>query len=840
MSGTTQKQLEQLSLPAGFRAWGVAPFGSLNWQDSRTTIGDQEFYWIENFLKVGSGRLRTLWDHGTALYTATGKTIISFFPFNIGPTNYFAVFLNDGTAVQVAQATGAVTTISATPGLFYQAGGELPACSQSAADYLIIANNNTPNDYWLWDSATLYSAGTLSPVVTLQAGGEAYVSAPTITPFGGSGSGVAFAATIVSGAVTNVQVTNPGTGYLAGETVQLQFSGGGAQTGAILKAVLSAGVIDFINVIGGGSNYTDTPIVTISGGGGSGAAAYATMSGGVITAVTVTNGGSGYTSTPTVTLTVGSGATATANVGGGAVTSFSMVTNGSGYVNPPKVIVSGGGGAGAVGTAVLTGGSVTSITLVYGGTGYTTPPTVTISAGAGASAQPFLSAGSVASVTVTNGGTGFNYTPTLTFIGGGGSGATATAVLTGGVITSVSVSAGGSGYTTAPAVQVSAGLNSAAQATVELMPFGTSGAAIETYQEQVWMVDPFSSGAAQNGGTVLASAPESVTNFATSAGGVLYKSRSRYLKQRYVNIRQSNGYLYPLGDSSVDVFSSVSTSSSTGVTTFSNQNTDPQIGAAWRDSVEDYGRTILFGNANGIYGLYGGSVACVSDKVRQLIWQTFQSGSYGGVTPSSAVAHLFGVKCFFQLMTIADPFTGAARSVMLGWTEKEWFIASQSVALTFIATQKTNSICTAWGTDGTSIYPLFQSPSSSLTKILTTKAYGGPQDYIINEALAFYMRAQDRSAAQAGIQGTITLEGFMQADALTAPAGSMQISPSASAVTMPVQPYFLAPQNTHPVWGAKTPDVFGTAIGATMTTTSPDFEIEGIILAYRQETGIFG
>ena len=54
-----------------------------------------------------------------------------------------------------------------------------------------------------------------------------------------------------------------------------------------------------------------------------------------------------------------------------------------------------------------------------------------------------------------------------------------------------------------------------------------------------------------------------------------------------------------------------------------------------------------------------------------------------------------------------------------------------------------------------------------------------------------------------------------------------------------MQPYFLAPNNTHPVWGAKTPDVFGTAIGATLSTTSPDFEIEGVILAYRQMQGIY-
>lgn len=840
MSGTSQKQIEQLSLPMGFRAWGLAPFGGMNWQDSRTSISDTEFYWLENFIKVGAGRLRTLYDHGPALYTADGRTIIYFFPFNIGASSYFAVFFSDGTAVQVTYPGGVATSISSTPGLLYQPSGMVPVCSQSGGDYLVIANNNTTNDYWLWDGSLLYSAGTLSPVIDILSGGSAYVSQPTITAFGGSGTGATFSASIVSGAVANIQVTNPGSGYLAGQVVQLQFSGGGAQTGAILEAVLSAGVIDYINVIAGGSGYTDTPAVNITGGGGSGSVATATISGGVVTAVTVTNGGSGYTSTPTVSLVVGSGATATAAVSGGAVTGFTVTATGSGYVNPPNVIITGGGGTGATGKAVLTGGSVTSITVVYGGTGYTSSPTVVISAGSGADAQPFLSAGGISGVTVVNGGTGFNGTPTLTFVGGGGTGAAATAVMSGGSIASVSVSAAGTGYTSTPAVEVQSGLNSAAMATVELMPFGVSGNAAETYQEQVWLVHPFSTGSAQNGGTVLASAPESVTDFSTSGGGVLYKSRSRYLRNRYVNIRQSNGYLYPLGDSSVDVISGVTTSSTTGLTTFSNQNTDPQTGCAWRDTAADYGRTILFGNALGVYGVYGGSVARISEKIDQLIYQIFQAATYTGVTPSGAVAMLFGTKCYFELCTITDPFTGNQRPVMLGWTEKDWFVASQSIDLTFIATQEVNSVCTAWGTDGTAIYPLFQSPSTALTKIISTKAFGGPQDYIINEALAFYMRAQDRSAAQAGIKGTVTLEGFMQADQAVGLPGAMQSPPAASSADMPVQPYFLAPNGTHPVWGAKTPDVYGTAIGATMATTSPDFEIEGVILAYRQETGIYG
>ena len=68
---------------------------------------DQEFFYSENFIKLGDGNLRTLWDIGAPLYTASGKTIVSFFFYNISSTNYAAIFFSDGTAIQVDSATGA-------------------------------------------------------------------------------------------------------------------------------------------------------------------------------------------------------------------------------------------------------------------------------------------------------------------------------------------------------------------------------------------------------------------------------------------------------------------------------------------------------------------------------------------------------------------------------------------------------------------------------------------------------------------------------------------------------------------------------------------------------------
>lgn len=75
-----------------------------------------------------------------------------------------------------------------------------------------------------------------------------------------------------------------------------------------------SGSISNITVTDPGSDYTSAT-VAISGGGGSGATATATVEAGEITAITITDAGVGYTSAPTVTISGdGSGATAVATV----------------------------------------------------------------------------------------------------------------------------------------------------------------------------------------------------------------------------------------------------------------------------------------------------------------------------------------------------------------------------------------------------------------------------------------------------------------------------------------------------------------------------------------------
>ncbi len=74
---------------------------------------------------------------------------------------------------------------------------------------------------------------------------------------------------------------------------------------AAATATIDSGAVDAITITDGGEYYKSAlpPTITITGGGGSGATATATISSsGIVTGATITSGGTGYTSVPIVTI----------------------------------------------------------------------------------------------------------------------------------------------------------------------------------------------------------------------------------------------------------------------------------------------------------------------------------------------------------------------------------------------------------------------------------------------------------------------------------------------------------------------------------------------------------
>jgi len=663
-------------VPPDFKLFSLQATKGLNTKDSRSSIEDEETSWQENLIRIGAGKLRSIYDVGVDLYVNNGN-IIFFFPFNIGSTFYHAVFLRDGTAVQVRISDGATTVISAVPGTFWVAGHERPACVQWGALYLLIL---TVDGYWIWDGALLFGAGGTSPVVSITKAGSGYPIAPGVLAFRGGNFAVAgFAATVTisGGLVTGIVVTNPGTGISAGEFVDIEIGGHGGPTPARGQAVLTGQKVTSITVAAVGAGYGLAPTVTILGGGGSGATATATVAAGSVTGFTVTNQGDGYLTSPTV----------------------------------------------------------------------------------------FVRAAAADNVTL-------------------------------------------------------------AEASINAMPFGLTGTAIETFQSRVWTT---------NGDKITFSAPASFDNFSTSAGGGTVQSTDSFLKVHFPAIKQANGYLYPFGDSSIQVISNVQSFGSPVTTTFNNSNTDPAIGTPWRDTVQAYGRALVFANETGIYGLFGGTAEKMSDKLDGIFLAVPNRHATDISEPSSCLATIFEIRVYCCLIPILDPFTGLTRNAMVCWDGKTWFVASQNKNLTQIGTEMQESQPIAWGTDGNSIFTLFTTANRELTKTLQSKLWAGDGWIFTKQSGGFYTQNEDNSGG--GIIYNVTIDDEDSLLPIIVNAGAV-----VSWVNNSSQIVFWQNNLSQLVtWGASgiaitsqvVDSMYGLLLGFTLNSTSEDFTIIAIAIGYR-------
>lgn len=628
--------------------------------------------WIDEFrLSVGIARWTANFVPPTAPYAAAINSSIVFFKWvNIGTMSVAIVFLADGSIYQVTEATGAVTLIAAA-GTILDPAIENVGVTQWASDWIIIVADQT-NGYWLWDGNLFYEAGTIGPNIELLNVGSGYTSAPTITPFGGSGSGASITAIEANGFVTGFSIIAVGSGYLANEVVGLAFGGGG------------------------------------------------------ITARTARL------------------------------------------------------------TAFTSNGALTTVSITDGGLGYT-------------------SAGASAAV-----------------VGGGGSGALLAISIASTSISFASLTAAGSGYSTKPTVIVTDANNPVALATVSVMPLGVQGTDVETYSGHVWVI---------NGPTLFWTAPGSVQDFATSAGGGNASSADSYLRVGYTKLQNANGFLYLIADSSVNYISGVQTSGSPPTTTFSNQNADPEVGSPYAASVLTLDRSILFANSYGVHALSGSAVNKISEPLDGF-WDSIPN--FDGLQLSSAKATIFDKKVWMVLSRFVDVATGDTVNKLLMFQNGRWWVSGQGVDLIYVAGREFQSNLSAWGTDGTSIYPLFTTASANFTKRVQTKLWDAPGGYQFGKAATrfwslFNFDAVD-TVATVNVDIENEVEGNVNTYTFTSPSPTIPVinassitipTINASSTTITVQSI----QSGYFVTDAAAIGQQGVCLGFTVYTTQGDIEL---------------
>ena len=649
-------------------------FAGLQTKTPRISIQPSECAWLDGFMPVTDSNLRTLPGRADPIYTNhNGLSILFFTQFNFADQTYFFVVLSDGSCVQVNSQTGAVVGISG-PGTLPTSNPHFYGAASWGGKYFLFSAAQT-NGYFIWDGTSLYRASTLGPIVTVTNGGFNYISAPSVTAVGGSGSGATFSAQVQNGSVSLVTVTNPGSGYSLGNPIVLLFNGG---------------------------NGTQTAYGTAS------------FDNGVIVNVTLTNPGSGYQDT-------------------------------NGVQKPPTITVSDTTGSGAVIVASQTaGGSVISLKVVNGGTNYSNP-TINFSApttaGTTAAATATVESGVITSVSVTQAGLGYTGDTSVTFFNEVGVGAQAQAILdhTTGSVTAINVTVGGSGYSGQTLCVVNG--PGPAAATISLMPFGISGTAIEVFQNRVWIAN---GGATTFQNRVVFSASGDPANFNPGAGAGAFPSNDSFLRVGYHGLKQVNGFLYLIGDSSENTISGVQTSTPSGsssstsqiITTFNNQNTDPQLGSPWPASIQVLSRNIIFANALGIMVSYGGAVTKVSDPLDGFYAANIDTGPTANYP--SAVATIYGTEVYMLLIPVRDPITDIVSNKLIMWNQKK-FWTFPAADIMFVASQEINSVLTAWATNGISIFQLFAAPDDATIKTLRTKLWVDPTYWATKTAIRLSM-----------------------------------------------------------------------------------------------------
>lgn len=425
-----------------------------------------------------------------------------------------------------------------------------------------------------------------------------------------------------------------------------------------------------------------------------------------------------------------------------------LTNSGLDYTSQPTMTPIGGTGAGATFSAQLqSSGSISRITVTNPGHSYSATDFVTIAFAGGGSyttavATAAVSGGAIEAITMTTDGTGYTAgSVTVKIMGGGGVGATAivqtSAITAGGAITAVVVTASGQGYTSSPTVVFTDPNNPVAQATVNIMPFGIQGTAVETYQSRVWVTNGAAPTSPPPKNLTQFTAPNNPQDFNATDGGGQFTANDSFVRVGYHGLKQSNGFLYLVGDSSINYIAGVQTAGTPPLTTFSNQNVDPQIGTPWPDTLQVYSRALVFANTFGVFAMYGGAVQKVSTPIDNLYTSvpiTDTVPSFNGLIPSAAVAVVFGIHVYMLLLPIIDPTTQQQRNALLMWDGQKWWTAGPSVNLTFINSQEINSLLTAYGTDGRSIYPLFKNPSSAITKTVQSKLWDSPSYLMVKLA----------------------------------------------------------------------------------------------------------
>jgi hypothetical protein len=436
----------------------------------------------------------------------------------------------------------------------------------------------------------------------------------------------------------------------------------------------------------------------------------------------------------------------------GSVGIIAVTNGGTSYISPSVSIdAPGANGTQANAVATVLSGVVETVSLSDAGSGYNSasPPSVTIldSAGSGATAIAGVvtfATGTVSAVVVT-GGQGYTNSANtvVSFSGGGGSGAAGTAVLSGGQVVQVVITNPGSGYTNASNLTVTVSGGGGTGAVLKGTVNSDSNVGIASFSGRVWIAA---------GRTIYYSAVNSYTDFTSvSAGSFVLTDET--LHGNIQQIISANNFLYIFGDDSINVISNV-TVDTNGVTVFTNTNISASVGSKRPYAIFPYFRSILFLNDYGVYALVGSTTTKLSDPLDGIFSNIdFTYPIYAGqVLINNILCAAFNFRYYDAV------FTQSYRYIQAVFFEKKWFLTSQGDNLAYITSIPLGGKITLFGTDGTTLYRLYQNTSASITSRVQTALLPMGDPIRTKQALKIGIEATSTPTTPVALQATVDSE----------------------------------------------------------------------------------
>ena len=424
----------------------------------------------------------------------------------------------------------------------------------------------------------------------------------------------------------------------------------------------------------------------------------------------------------------------------GSIGTIALTSAGNAYTSAPTVTISAPdqvGGTQANAVATILNGNVSTITLLTGGTGYTNGANVVVTfsggGGSGASAIAGITtfATGTLSFAVVSGGSGYSNTAntTISFTGGGGTGAVAKAIVQGNAITQVIMTNNGTGYTNAANIIVTITGTGGNTAVLQPIVSNNQNVGVATFSGRVWVAQ---------GRTVYYSAAGFYSDFTSVSAGALTLTDST-LHGNIVQLLAANNFLYIFGDDSINVFSDVRVLTG-GVTIFTNTNVSASVGTKRPYAIFPYFRSVLFMNDYGVYALVGSTTSKLSDSLDGMIPNIdFNSPIYAGqVLLNNILCAAFNFRYYDAV------FSQSYRYIQAVFFEKKWFITSQNDNLSYITTVPVSGKISLFGSDGTTLYRLYNDNTNNISTIVQTAL------------LPMEDNIRTKQALKIGIEGTNT------------------------------------------------------------------------------------